>query len=95
MSTTNDRKSLMLDDEIYARVSAIAKKAQVARPVVIEAMLQLVDVAALENKLQQIRAQAAAQAAEEKKKREALAALAGQLDMNQINALLSKLGASV
>lgn len=91
---TDTRKSLMLDPSIYAKISTLAKKAGVPRPVVVEGMLGMVDEVRLLAKLQEIRATAKAEAAEERKKRQALASLASELDMGQIEALLAQLNKS-
>jgi predicted regulator of amino acid metabolism with ACT domain len=92
MST--ERKSLMLGDDEYAQISKIAKAAGVPRPQVIEAMIALTDQARLVAKLQEIRANAALEKAEEAKKRSKLAELASGLDLTQIEALLKQFQAS-
>lgn len=92
MSEQPTRKSLMLDPKEYNAISAIAKRSGVARPAVIEAMLEMVDETRLVAKLQEMRAEAKANAAEERKKRQALTQLASELDMDEINALLAKVG---
>lgn len=84
------RKSLMLDKPEYDRISALAKKAGVPRPTVIAAMLETLDEPRMVTKLQQLRAAQKVEAAEESKKRRALAALASELDMSQIEALLKQ-----
>lgn len=89
MST--DRKSLMLDDKQYSHISSIAKKTGVTRPLVIQALLEMVDEIRLLARLNEMRAEAKADAAEERKKRAALAELASGLDMGQIEALLAQL----
>lgn len=89
-TTTDNRKSLMLSEETYAKLSAVAKKAGVARPAVLEAMMMLVDEQRLLGKLAEIRAKAAAEAADERKKREALGSLAGELSLAQIEALVKQ-----
>ncbi len=87
---SNNRHSLMLDTPAYKRISELAKKAHVARPIVVDAMIELVNEEKLLAKLSEARANQKAQAVEERKKRQALADLAKELDMNQIEALLSK-----
>ena len=85
------RKSLMLDKVEYDKISAIAKKAGVARPLVVMALLSSMDESRVMAKLSEIRANEKANAAEERKKRQALASLASELDMTQIEALLAKM----
>lgn len=96
MSTTapaaTDRKSLMLDPVEYSKISAIAKKGNVARPTVIRALLASVDESRLMAALADLRAREAVESQEEKKKRAALGQLAAQLDMGQIEKLLAQMG---
>lgn len=87
----SERKSLMLDKVEYDRLSAFAKKARVARPVVVTALLDLVDVGRLEAKLLEARAEQKVEATESRKKRAMLSDLADQLTPEQIQALLDKI----
>lgn len=86
------RKSLMLESEQYARISAYAKEARVPRHVVVDAMLDLVDKERLSKKLLEIRAKQKVEDQEMKKKQAALRKAAENLSMEQISALLDKLG---
>lgn len=90
MAVVNERKSLMLDKVQYDQISSLAKKAGVARPVVVAALLASADESKVLAALVDIRASERVNAGEERKKRNALSALAGQLDMSQIEALLAQ-----
>lgn len=85
------RKSLMVDDKTYAQVSAIAKRHGVTRPLVVEGLLAIADETRLQAALQEKRAEAKAGQAEDRKKRAALASLASQLDLAQIDKLVKQL----
>jgi hypothetical protein len=87
---SQNRHSLMLDGPAYSKITALAKKGHVARPFVVDALLELVDEAKLIAKLGEVRANSKAQAVEERKKRAALSQLASSLTMEQIEALTAK-----
>lgn len=86
-----DRKSLMLDNQEYSKISKLAKAAGVARPLVIQAMLQIVDEQRLTAALADLRAREAVASVEERKKRQALAKMAEGMDMTQIAALMEQI----
>jgi len=89
MSQELNRKSLMLDTESYDRISVLSKKGGVARPVVVDAMLALIDEAALLRKIGELRAAQAVSAAEDRKKRAAVNNLLKDMDMTQVEAMLA------
>jgi hypothetical protein len=84
------RKSLMLNDEEYTRISAIATRAGVPRPMVLAAALDVADESRLFAKLADRKAAEKAAQAKDTEKRAALLQLAGQLDIGQIEALLEQ-----
>ena len=90
MSAVTNRRSMMLDKLEYDRVSVLAKKAGVARPVVIAALLDCADEGKVAARLAELRASDKASSVEEREKRAALAKLASQLDMSQIQALMKR-----
>lgn len=89
---TGVRKSLMLETAPYERISAYAKEARVPRHAVIDAMLELVDKDRLSRKLLEARAAQKAEDIEKRKKQAALRKVSENLSMEQISALLDKLG---
>ncbi|MGY0798167.1 hypothetical protein ACW7G0_03805 [Lysobacter sp. A286] len=81
----------MLDATEYDAISAIAKKAGVVRPHVIQALIEVADEAEVIVKARQLKAERKADGAELKKKRDAIAKLASTLDIEDIEALLRQI----
>jgi hypothetical protein len=81
----------MLESPEYEAITALAKKAGVVRPYVIQALLAIGDEAEVIIKARQIKAEKLAGSEAVKKKRDALAKLASSLDIEDIEALIRQL----
>ena len=90
VAIVQERKSLMLDFAEYEGITELAKKAGVARPIVVRALLDVSDEAEVIVKARHIKAEKKQESDEAKKKRDALMQLASTLDIDELEALIRK-----
>ncbi|WP_154656493.1 hypothetical protein [Novilysobacter defluvii] len=84
----------MLDAVEYEAITALAKKAGVVRPYIVQALLAVADEAEVVVKARQIKAEKRADSEEARKKRDALAKLASNLDIADLEALIKQVQGS-